>query len=454
MPYHIFEAGTTRVLPEPHRGGLTGDPELVPDSIKSQVTEFLTELAGRSDFTIHSKLGSDLGLDSLSALDLVTWLSAEFGFSADVDSLLTVGDVMLAACGQSQTGNEIKITPPGQNWYKNLETPTELPGFFDMSLPQAFLEQAKKNPNFPIVADSASGLKTYRDLVLATMVLKDKIASLPGENVGIMMPASVGATVLVLATQFSGKIPAMINWTLGKKNVDHCVEDVHVQKILTSKALVEKLSSTGVDLKNIADKFIYIESLAAEIPTSKKLIAKIKSYLSWASLTRALEQVKSTAVILFTSGSESTPKAVPLTHKNIIANVCDVKKIVSLEADDSLIGILPPFHSFGLTTGYALTLALGVRVCYYPNPTDGKAIGQMIQKYNTSYLVGTPNFSCWHLASQFARPACYASHCGFRRRKMHAANLRSREKTLSANDHPGRLWRHRMRAANHLQHAG
>jgi long-subunit acyl-CoA synthetase (AMP-forming) len=59
---------------------------------------------------------------------------------------------------------------------------------------------------------------------------------------------------------------------------------------------------------------------------------------------------------LFTSGSESLPKAVPLTHKNLIENIKGALSVFKVQQDDILLGFLPPFHSFGFTVNTIMPL--------------------------------------------------------------------------------------------------
>jgi long-chain-fatty-acid--[acyl-carrier-protein] ligase len=95
---------------------------------------------------------------------------------------------------------------------------------------------------------------------------------------------------------------------------------------------------------------------------------------------------------LFTSGSENVPKAVPLSHRNMLTNVADAWERFTAGADDSILAILPPFHSFGLTATMMLSACLGIRAAYYPNPTEGGPLGQMIDAYKSTMLIGTPTF--------------------------------------------------------------
>jgi long-chain-fatty-acid--[acyl-carrier-protein] ligase len=99
-----------------------------------------------------------------------------------------------------------------------------------------------------------------------------------------------------------------------------------------------------------------------------------------------------TAVILFTSGSEGLPKAVPLSHKNIMTNIRDIPSMVTIREKDVLIGILPPFHSFGITATIVLSLSMGIRTVYNPNPTEALTIARLIEEYRVSLMVGTPTF--------------------------------------------------------------
>jgi acyl-CoA synthetase (AMP-forming)/AMP-acid ligase II/acyl carrier protein len=98
------------------------------------------------------------------------------------------------------------------------------------------------------------------------------------------------------------------------------------------------------------------------------------------------------AVVLFTSGSEKAPKAVPLTHRNILSNLQSVIDAYDISRRDSLIGFLPSFHSFGLTVTTLLPLLTGVRVVHHPDPTDASGLARKIAGYRPTVLAGTPTF--------------------------------------------------------------
>src|SRR5207244_2509550 len=74
------------------------------------------------------------------------------------------------------------------------------------------------------------------------------------------------------------------------------------------------------------------------------------------------------AVILFTSGSEGTPKGVVLSHRNILANASQALARVDANANDKVFNVLPVFHSFGLTGGMMMPLLAGIPIYMYPSP--------------------------------------------------------------------------------------
>ena len=78
------------------------------------------------------------------------------------------------------------------------------------------------------------------------------------------------------------------------------------------------------------------------------------------------------------SGSESEPKGIELTHKNLIANIKQMSSLFNAKSDDVVLNSLPNFHSFGLTATTLLPLCEGVTMLSVPDPTDAQAVGKMV----------------------------------------------------------------------------
>lgn len=390
VPYTIWEKGGTATRPEPSGAAMQADYSSVPAATREVVRQHLSEVTGISDLKDGLLLAADLGMDSLARTDLLLWVEKEFGFrQPDADAMQTIGDVMLAACGRLFFTTQTSLKPAPAAWFaKRASGRVQLPA--SDTITDVFLEQASRLPDIPAVADQSAGVRTYRDIVTACLVLKPLIERLDGDYVGIMLPASAAADIFYLAALFAGKIPVMVNWTAGARNIVASLDSLAVRHILTSKLLTDRIALQGIDLSAVAGYFVFAEELTGRISRTTKLLAWIAAHTCWRTLHKV--NVPQTAVVLFTSGSETLPKAVPLSHQNILANMRDVLSVVTIRENDRLIGFLPPFHSFGLTVTMLLPLCGGAQIVYHPNPTEADTLAKLIDAYGVTLLVGTPTF--------------------------------------------------------------
>jgi long-chain-fatty-acid--[acyl-carrier-protein] ligase len=390
VPYSFWEKGGARELPEPNRAAQQPAYD-APAATREIVLAHLREATGADGIKDDQELARDLGLDSLTITEILLWLEREFAVSVPgVEAVRTVGDMIMAACGAASAESaDVQIPMPAAAWRKSPgDARVQIPD--GQSLQQVFLAQARRSPGQVIVADLQQGNRTYRDLITAILALQPKIAALPGQYLGIMLPASVAADTIFFAVLFAGKTPVMINWTAGPRVIQLGLDMVGIQKILTAELLVRRLSSQGIELKELGDRLVPLEKLAGTLRWTEKLSAAIRARLSW----RSLDQVKpaDTAVVLFTSGSESLPKAVPLTHGNLLTNIRDALSSFKILQSDRLLGLLPPFHSFGLMGTVLLPILSGVRVVHHPNPNEVSALGKIIENYQVTILLSTPTF--------------------------------------------------------------
>lgn len=218
------------------------------------------------------------------------------------------------------------------------------------------------------------------------------------------MPASVAANLLVIATQLAGKVPVMVNWTVGPRHLETVVKLSNVQVVLTSWAFIDRLENVNLD--PIEPFLVMLEDAKQEFTLGRKIKAFIRSKMSVKSILKTFGADKLTAqsrcVLLFTSGTESMPKGVPWTYNNILSNLRAATEIVDIYTNDVLFGILPPFHSFGFTISGLFALLVGIRVAYSPNPTDSERLANEFEKWKITIMVGAPTFLKGLL--KFAKP--------------------------------------------------
>ncbi len=423
VPYFFWERGGARAVPEPAAGRTEGDLADVSPATREIVLAHLKDATGVAAIGDTATLARDLGMDSLVRAELGPWLEQEFGVTVeDIESLRTVGDVLLAAQGIVQAAGPIEIKPVPARWFRGpaggggieegghdgawpsrghtwrdalrrvrlrpVALPPQVPD--GATLTEVFLAQALRCPGKPAMADQLRGVLTYRDILTAVLALRPPLAKLEGPYLGIMLPASTGAAVLYLAALFAGKIPVMVNWTAGAGTIIRSLDRLGVRRIITAQALVSRLAGQGTDLAPLRDRIVPLEEIGWRIGRRARLAAWLGARFCPGALTKA--PVPDTAVVLFTSGSENFPKAVPLTHANILANIRDLSGLFRFLPEDSLLGMLPPFHSFGLTCSLLFPICAGLRVVFHSNPTEGARLARMIEAYGVTWLMGTPTF--------------------------------------------------------------
>ena len=375
------------------------DASPVSQEIKQKVLEVISSLSKIpvEKIDINSDLELDLGLDSLDIAQLVVALKEEFGVvginSTDVS---TVESVLMYAAQIQKAKEDTDVVEENDNkklWSHQKKRP-KVSCLEGDNIPEIFLKSCDRMGHFAACVDGVVGEVSYNKLKLAALLLAQKIKKLPGKQIGILLPASVAADIIILATMFANKIPVMINWTLGEKNLRSVVSLSKIQITISAWSFLDRLSN--VDLNGLDDQIVLLEDMRLECSLWNKAWAFLQSKQNYKSILRqlGLDSIKadSTAVILFTSGTESAPKGVPLSHRNIIVNQKDACEYVKIHSNDILLGVLPPFHSFGFSVVSMLPLLIGLRVVYYPNPTEGRRIASAIEKWGVNLLCLAPTF--------------------------------------------------------------
>jgi acyl-[acyl-carrier-protein]-phospholipid O-acyltransferase/long-chain-fatty-acid--[acyl-carrier-protein] ligase len=182
----------------------------------------------------------------------------------------------------------------------------------------------------------------------------------------------------------------MLNFSTGPASARAACRAAEVSLVLTSRRFVEKarLDPLIAELRTQAT-ILYLEDLRGEVGFFTRLVSLLRAMVTpKASVARAHDP----AVVLFTSGSEGTPKGVVLSHRNLLANRHQLASVVDISPRDVVLNALPVFHSFGLTGGVLLPLMAGVRTFLYPSPLHYRTVPELAYGINATILFGTDTF--------------------------------------------------------------
>lgn len=244
-----------------------------------------------------------------------------------------------------------------------------------------FVEDIQRVPN------------SYKDIIIKSFVLGKyfKRRTLPGEHVALLLPNSIATVCTFFGLSAYDRVPVMLNFSVGAQNMMSMCQTAQVRIVITSLTFIKtaKLENAVEVLKANGFNVIYLESLRKDIG----LWEKINAYLRY-KIKRVPHKDggNKKAVILFTSGSEGAPKAVVLSHANIISNIKQMSSIETINTTDTVFNALPMFHSFGLTVGTLFPMLEGAKLFLYPSPLHYRIVAELVYEIGATIMFGTDTF--------------------------------------------------------------
>ena len=268
--------------------------------------------------------------------------------------------------------------------------------FGPSTLPQAIVETARQRPRQVILQDFTLQQLTYRRLLVGADLLAGQWRTLlsdPGPRVGVLLPNVNAMPIVTLSLWAAGKVPAILNYSTGPSIVLACARLAGVKHVITSEAFIQRAKLDLGPFKDAGIEILFLEDVRARITRAKRFLALVRQSLKPRLSTLNYQpSTDDPAVILFTSGSEGDPKGVELTHRNLLANICQMVSIIDLMETDRFFNALPLFHSFGLTVGLLLPLTRSVFVLLYPSPLHYRVVPSAFYNLDCTVFFGTNTF--------------------------------------------------------------
>src|SRR5262249_4958177 len=271
----------------------------------------------------------------------------------------------------------------------------------DRTVVEAVIEAAHEHGMGRVaIEDPVAGTLSYRKMLAGIAVLGRKLMAFaePGEAVGVVVPHANGAAAAIPAPTAAGRSRAMINFSSGTSTIRAACRAAKIKTVVTSRAFIDK-GRLGPLVAQIEQdvRLLYLEDVRETVSFGDRMRGLLAS-----GKPLVEQRADEPAAILFTSGSEGTPKGVVLSHRNILANAAQAEARIDFGRTDKVFNVLPLFHSFGLTVGLILPLVHGVRIYLYPSPLHYRIVPELIYGTNATILFGTDTFLTGYARSAHA----------------------------------------------------
>lgn len=277
-----------------------------------------------------------------------------------------------------------------------------------MSIHWPILKQLVWHARKPVIVDDQRTFKAA-ELVVAAMHVASAVSSAGGaRTVGILLPTGGAFPIAALASWMLGRVVVPLNYLLKPEELRFVIDDCGTDTIITAGPMLEYIHGAhgGAPL----DKAHGAEPDTGKwLPDGVGLVRmerigfKSMPDLRWP----ALAGDDDLGVLLYTSGTSGKPKGVMLSHGNITANIGQAIEALGVDDSEVILGVLPQFHSFGLTVLTLLPLMLGARAVYTARFAPGKLL-RLMREHRPTMFVGIPSMYNALLHSRDAGPEDFA----------------------------------------------
>ena len=200
-----------------------------------------------------------------------------------------------------------------------------------------------------------------------------------GEGVALIAPNSPRWLAAFWGIQAAGTIAVPLDSQNDDRELARMIEIGRCSLAVTTAALASRLHVIAPSCR-----LVILDTEEAPAPDESW-----SDFLGQANVPQKKAIPTDTAVIVFTSGTTGNPKAVPLTHANLLTNVRALAATRLVGPGDRAVLPLPFYHAYPLTIGLIVPLALGC-AAILPGGISGPELLTALRDGGATVLVGVP----------------------------------------------------------------
>ena len=204
------------------------------------------------------------------------------------------------------------------------------------------------------------GYRKLDELVRSASAQLSQLGVRRGDLIALISDNNVEFVVGLLAIINTGAIVAPLNPALTLSDLHMRFSELPVRALLVPQHYAAQIDLWG-SAADQARRWVIGVVGSGESATVRVSSADAQTTASGAATPVSLPPLINTdvALIMFTAGSTSTPKAVPLTHRNVAESIHGITAVYDLSPQDATLIVMPLFHGHGLVAGLLSTLASG-----------------------------------------------------------------------------------------------
>jgi acyl-CoA synthetase (AMP-forming)/AMP-acid ligase II len=260
-----------------------------------------------------------------------------------------------------------------------IRSPYEDVELAETSLTDFVLGRAFDRGDKPALVDGVTNrIVTYRELVdqvgrVATALTSRGFEK--GDVLALYSPNCVEFVLMLYAALSIGGVVTTINPLTTAHDMARQLEHSNTAWLATTAPLLAERASHAAAAAGVRETFVFGEADRAT-PFSSLLEADHHA--------PAVDvDPDDLALLPYSSGTTGLPKGVMLTHRQLVASLCQTRVVHQVQADDILIAVLPLFHIYGMHVILNLGLSAGARVVIPPR-FDLREFLRLVQEHRVT----------------------------------------------------------------------
>jgi long-chain acyl-CoA synthetase len=295
--------------------------------------------------------------------------------------------------------------------------PSEIPKTLDyerIPLQEFLTRTSKKYPNKTAIHFLGKDI-SYKEFHESSLKFANYLHSIgieKGDRVAIMLPNCPQNAIAYYGILYSGAIVVQTNPLYTERELEYQMNDSGAKAIITLDLLYPRVTKivkntklnhvivTGIKdylpfPKNIIYPFIQKREHGITVKVEHRginhLFTEIMKIAKSDPLSYEFDFDEDVAILQYTGGTTGPPKGVMLTHKNLISNtaMCNAWLYKSKEGEETMLGILPFFHVYGMTTVLILSVMQANKMVLLPK-FDIETALKTIDKEKPTLFPGAP----------------------------------------------------------------